>query len=426
MAGLCYGAAMHRLFYFSVFVAVASAWAAPVTPERIAGLPAAEQAAWQTYWQRSLTNAALDEAALQAEVAAEKLSSARRAPSGGDFKLSYKLGDAWFASDEARALADTVLSYQTPAGGWSKHNGYTKGPRPRGTQWSSQYDPGRSPHYLATFDNRATTEELRFLAGVWQATQREDCRAAFLRGLEFILAAQYPNGGWPQVYPLEGDYHDDVTFNDNAMTRILELLHAVNRQEPTFAFVDEPTRQRVSTALAAGIQCVLRTQVRQDGRLTAWCAQYDALTLAPSAARKMEPVALSGLESADIVGFLMTITNPAPEVVASIEASLDWLGRVKITGLARSKVDGKTTYLPVPASTEVYWARFYHLTNSQPMFPGRDGVIYNSFAELAAQNRLGYDYLTTLPGSIVNNGQKKWRKQMTAGAKKSSPAKSAP
>ena len=33
-------------------------------------------------------------------------------------------------------------------------------------------------------------------------------RAAFQRGLEYIFAAQYPNGGFPQIYPLAGGYHD--------------------------------------------------------------------------------------------------------------------------------------------------------------------------------------------------------------------------
>jgi hypothetical protein len=45
-------------------------------------------------------------------------------------------------------------------------------------------------------------------------------------------------------------------------------------------------------------------------------------------------------------------------------------------------------------------------------------VVYSSFAEMSANNKLGYDYYTTLPGSIVGNGQKKWRKLLTASAKK--------
>src|SRR5262249_29696270 len=145
--------------------------------------------------------------------------------------------------------------------------------------------------------NRSTTEEMYFLAAVWHATKREDCKAGFIKGLNFIFASQYPNGGWPQVYPLEGGYHDDITFNDDAMTRILELLQAITRNEPYYAFLDESQRQKAGEALAAGIRCVLKTQVVQDGKKTVWCAQYDAVALQPAAARKMEPATLSGTES---------------------------------------------------------------------------------------------------------------------------------
>lgn len=406
---------MIRLFLFIAFAfALTPAFAEPITFDRIKELPATEQFAWKVYLERSQTNAHADLAAVQAEVVAHKMTNSLRAPDGGDFKMPAKPRDVSFAWEEAKQLADVVLSYQTPSGGWSKHTGYSKGPRQPGMQWTSQNEPGQKPHYVATFDNRATTEEMYFLAQVWYATKREDCKVGFIKGLNFILAAQYPNGGWPQVYPLEGGYHDHITFNDDAMTRILELLYAIECGEPYYAFLDEALRQKAAAAFAAGLRCVQQTQIVQAGKQTAWCAQYDPLTLQPAAARKMEPVALSGLESAQILKFLMTLTNPVPEVVASIESGLMWLEAAKITGLAKTRGAGKTTYEKNPASTEIYWARFYDLASSKPVFPGRDGILYDSFNAMAAQNRLGYDYLSTLPGSIVTNGQKKWRKMLSA------------
>lgn len=398
-------------------VAIFNASAEPVTLERIHALPATEPAAWEKYWERSQSNARTDAEALQAEVAARQLTNALKAPSGGDFKLPAKMDQAWFAQAEAKQLADVVLTYQTPSGGWSKHTGYSKGPRQPGMQWSSQYDPGKSPHYLATFDNRSTVEEMYFLAAVWHATKREDCKAGFIKGLNFILAAQYPNGGWPQVYPLEGGYHDDITFNDDAMTRILELLQGITRNEPYYAFLDAAQRQQAGDALAKGVDCVLKTQIVQAGKKTVWCAQYDALTMQPASARKMEPATLSGLESAHILEYLMTITNPAPEVLAGIESGLKWLEQFKLTGEMKISVSGKKYFEPGATGAEVRWARFYNLTNNQPVFPGRDGVVYHSFKEMAANNKLGYDYFSSQPGSIINNGQKKWRK-LLAGAQK--------
>jgi PelA/Pel-15E family pectate lyase len=406
------------LFCIAATFALTRMFADPITADRIKELPVAEQSRWRDYLERSRTNALADAAAMQTELLAHNLSNALRAPSGGDFKLSAKPRDVWYAGDDAKHLADAVLTYQTPTGGWSKHTGYSKGRRQPGMQWTSQNEPGQKPHYVATFDNRATTEEMYFLAQMWFATKREDCKAGFIKGLNFIFAAQYPNGGWPQVYPLEGGYHDSITFNDDAMTRILELLQAITRDEPCYAFLDESLREKTADALAAGTRCVLKTQIVQDGKKTAWCAQYDPLALQPSSARAMEPITLSGLESAHLLSFLMTITNPTPEIVASIESGLAWLERVKITGIIKTKREGKTTYEPNANSAEIYWARFYNLTNSKPVFPGRNGIIYDSYAAMAAENRLGYDFFTTQPGSIANNGQKKWRQLLAGQSKK--------
>jgi PelA/Pel-15E family pectate lyase len=406
---------MIQLHYFiALALTSASALAEPVTPVRLSELPPADQPAWKTYLEKSQASAAADQAALQAEMVTNNLPKALRAPNGGDFKLSFEAGDAWYGGEDAKKLADAILSYQTPSGGWSKHLGFSGGPRKPGMQWTSQSEPGQPAHYLATFDNSSTTAEMEFLANVWLATKREDCKAAFIRGLNFISAAQYPNGGWPQVYPLEGKYHDDIAFNDNAITNILDLLQGITLNEPHDAFLDESQRKQAADALAKGIDCLLRTQIVQDGRKTVWCAQFDPLTLQPSNARKMEPATLSGLESARTLKFLMSLTTPSPAVVTCIESGLKWFEDVKITGMGTKEVDGKTIYVADPASTEVRWARFYDLKTSKPVFPGRDGVLYETFEAMAAKNKLGYDFYTSQPNSIITNGQKKWRKMLAS------------
>ncbi|WP_204266508.1 pectate lyase, partial [Enterobacter hormaechei] len=70
--------------------------------------------------------------------------------------------------------------------------------------------------YVGTIDNNATTSELRFLARVQAmapGAEGERYRAAFLKGVRYLLEAQFPNGGWPQIYPLQGGYHDALTYN---------------------------------------------------------------------------------------------------------------------------------------------------------------------------------------------------------------------
>jgi PelA/Pel-15E family pectate lyase len=398
-----------RLLLVILALVLRSVAAEPVTAERIATLPAAEQPAWKKYVEQSETLAKADQAALHAEVAAKGMTSALEAPDGGDFKLPAPAGDSWYADDEAKQLADVIISYQTPSGGWSKHTAYKKGPRQPGMQWTSQNKPGEPAHYLATFDNRSTTEQLYFLAYVWNATHRDDCQTAIVKGLNFILAAQYPTGGWPQVYPIEGKYHDDITFNDDAMTRVLRLLHSISNKEPSFAFLDDAQRAQAADAMNAGIECILKLHVELNGKKTVWCAQYDAITLEPSSARKMEPATLSGEESARVLEFLMSIDKPSPEVIACIESGLAWFEQAKITGISKTSRDRKTTYEVDPKSTEIYWARFYDLKTGRPIFPGRDGVVYDTFEGMAAKNKVGYDYYTTQPKSLLNSVQKRWR-----------------
>lgn len=389
--------------------------AAPVTAERVSALSPAEQGPWRDYLARSAAAALADQAVVDEEARAAGLALPLRAPeSGGDFKFSEKTEADWYVSDEAAALADAILSFQTPAGGWSKHTDYSRGKRRPGMQWTSQSDPGKRARYAGTFDNDSTTAQIQFLSRVWQATGREDCKAGVLRGVDYVLAAQYPSGGWPQVYPLLGGYHDDITFNDNAMTHVLELLRDIADGDPAFALVDAERRARAARALAAGVACVLRMQLEFQGKKAVWCAQHDAMTLAPTAARAMEPVSFSGLESAHILKFLMTLRRPSPETVAAIEAGLAWLENARVTGVAKRKKGGRTVYVADPASTEVYWARFYDPRTGRPIFPGRDGVIYEDYATMIAKNAGGYDYYTTLPGSVLRNGQKQWRKRLAA------------
>jgi PelA/Pel-15E family pectate lyase len=394
------------------------AFGEPIVAQRIKSLPPAEQQAWVDHIFQSRVLALTDTKALEAEVAAQVLTKTLRAPDGGDFKISKKAGDPWYASDEAKQLAEIILSYQTPSGGWSKHTAYSDGPRKPGMQWSSQYAPGHSPHYQATFDNRSTTEQLHYLANVWQATGDKSCMEGFVKGLVFVLSAQYPNGGWPQVYPLEGGYHDNITFNDDAMTHILELLLAIEKKEPRFAFLDSKLQEMVKASLDRGIKCVLKTQVVIDGKKAVWCAQHDPITLEPAQARKMEPATLSGVESARLLKFLMTIPEPSPELTESIESGLVWMENAQIAGLRRSKVDGKTAYLDDPSSSDIYWARFYDINSGKPVFPGKNGKLYDTFGAMAAENELGYDFYSTLPESIVTNGQKKWRKMLAKAPKK--------
>lgn len=401
---------IHAISFLICAAFIAPGAADPITPGRIEKLPAAEQPAWKDYIARSKALADADASALQAEVAKAGLPAALKPPEGADFRYDRDPADAWNAGDEANQLADVVISYQAPCGGWSKHISYSPGPRRSGMQWTSQSEPGKPPHYLCTIDNGATVRQMQLLAAVWLASKREDCAGAFAKGLDYLLAAQFPNGGWPQVYPLEGGYHDDITYNDDAMIHVLELLQGIVAGQPQYGMVDDARRRKASEALQHGIGCLVASQLQHGGKKAVWCAQHDALTLAASPARKMEPASFSGVESAGILRFLMSLPKPSAEIVGAIESGLAWLDAAKVPGIGKAKKDGKTIFVQGGDDPKTYWARFYDLQTGKPIFPGRDGIIYPTFEALAEKNEVGYDYYSTRPGSILENGQKKWRK----------------
>ncbi len=133
----------------------------------------------------------------------------------------------WFATDEARQVAATILSWQSEPGGWPKNEDTTRSP----------YEGDRRK-LKPTYDNGATTDELRFLARMYNATHDAVYHTAFNRGLDYVFRGQYPSGGWPQFHPPGDGYHRHITFNDNAMVRLLEFVREVATDD-NYAFVDD-------------------------------------------------------------------------------------------------------------------------------------------------------------------------------------------
>ena len=182
----------------------------------------------------------------------------------------------WYASAGARTIADNVIRWQSPEGGWPKNTDLAAAPSPEVLAELLRHGGTN------TVDNGATTTPLRFLALMVQATKDPRYRAVFERGFDYLLAAQFQNGGWPQYFPLRKGYYSHITYNDDAMINVLTLLRDASAAKPPFDFVDAARRARAASAVAHGIECILRTQIKQNGKLTAWCAQHDETTLKPA------------------------------------------------------------------------------------------------------------------------------------------------
>ena len=130
-------------------------------------------------------------------------------------------------------------------------------------------------------------------------------KEAFNKGLDYLLASQYENGGFPQFYPLKKGYYTHITFNDDAMIGVLKLLREIAKKKEDYQFVDEERRLKAEKAVEKAMPLILKLQVEIGGKKTVWAAQYDEKTLKPAAARKFEPISLTAGESIGIVRFLM-------------------------------------------------------------------------------------------------------------------------
>jgi len=283
----------------------------------------------------------------------------------------------WFLSPEGLKITANVLSWQSAEGSWPKNLDTTRQPY-----------RGNPRRITGTFDNGATTDELRFLAGAFRASHDDRCKQAIFKGLDHILKAQYPTGGWPQYYPPSRQYHRRITFNDGAMVRLLEFLREA-ATPPAFDFLDPERRQAAQAAFDRGIQCILKCQVRVEGKLTVWCAQHDELTLEPRGGRTYELPSLSGSESAGILRLLMSFPKPSPEIRAAIRAGAEWFAAARVTGIRIQKVNGERVVVRDPNAPPL-WARFYDLENGRPVFSDRDGIKKYDFMQIGRERRNGY------------------------------------
>ncbi len=389
----------------------------PLTAERIANLPAAAQPAWREYLERSQQQAQADRAFFETELKTHGLTAPTMPPSGRDASsLPLQKDPAWYGGAEARRIADIVVSFQTPAGGWSKNINLAKHARQPGERFaaanaspvtpkSDDYDlPHESTwHYIGTFDNNATITELQFLAKVISAadaTQAAPWRAAFLRGVDYVFNAQFPNGGWPQVWPLEGGYHDDVTYNDDAMINVLELVRDVAGGREEYAFVPAEIRTRAAASLARGVQCILVSQIVVNGHRTVWCQQHDALTLRPASARNYEMPSQTAAESSVIASFLMSLPHPEAAVVTAVHATAAWLKKTAIYGRAL-KFGPEGRHLVDQPGAGPLWARYYEIGTDRPLFGDRDKTIHDNMDEISAERRRGYSWYNETPKRML-------------------------
>lgn len=320
----------------------------------------------------------------------------------------------WYQGNEAVRIADNVLLYQRETGGWPKNIDMA-----RVLTTTNEREVARQKVETdSTIDNGATYTQLVFLARVYTALKLERHKQAFEKGLDYLLEAQYANGGWPQFYPLRKGYYSHITFNDNAMINVMRLLRDIAQQKAACHFVDEGRRHHSARAVERGIELILKVQVVWEGQRTIWDAQYDATTLKPAAARAFEPVALASRESVGIVRFLMDIKQPDKPVIKAIESAIEWFEKAKLKGLRwvekpdPSSPEGYQRVLIKDSDAGPLWARFYEIGTNRPIFVGRDSVIRYDVMEIDIERRNNYGWYSSEPVRLLSKEYPAWRKRL--------------
>jgi PelA/Pel-15E family pectate lyase len=362
-----------------------------LAPERLARLSPAERLTWTRYLESSAKQRTVDQALMAAELRATGRARMIPGPYSKVFHVDPSMSPEWLASAEGRRVAEIVISFQTPSGGWSKHIDMRGRPRRPGESFYSETDGWQ---YIATLDNDSTTEEVRFLGAALAATGDAKVRAAFAKGLDYLFAAQFPNGCWPQVYPLQGGYHDAVTFNDDAIINVMRLLDDVAAGRIKASSPEQA--HRAASAAARGLSCIAAAQVVEKGVRTIWGQQSDPLTLLPVPARRYELAGLAGRESANLVAYLMALPDAPAEIVGAVHAAIAWF---KAHAIADYDYEAKTG-LRKRAGGGPIWARITELGTAKPIFSNRDGIKRYDWNQLT-DRRFGYTWFCREPTAVL-------------------------
>jgi PelA/Pel-15E family pectate lyase len=317
-------------------------------------------------------------------------------------------GQPKYDTRDISRIADNILLFQKKNGGWPKNYDMLA----ILTDAQKKTLAEKKNERTTTFDNGATHSQVKYLAAAHRITRNVRHRDACLRGIDFILKAQLANGGWQQFFPDTSGYRRYITFNDGAMIGVMKVLQGIVDGQPEYAFVDSVRRAKARAAFKKGVECILRCQMKDAEGLTAWCQQHDNHDFRPRAARTFEPVAVTGMESAEIVLFLMSLPQPTAAVVRAVQGAVQWFDRSRIHGVRVKDVRApRARYmyhetesdriLVSDSGAPPLWARYYEIGSNVPLFCNRDGKPVYSLAEVDRERRTGYAWYSSAPAEVL-------------------------
>ncbi|MFV3077746.1 pectate lyase [Niveispirillum fermenti] len=322
-------------------------------------------------------------------------------------------GDKWYL-DAARTAAGALIKGQLPSGGWN-YVIDTAGPEAE-QRWYATY--GRNAwrmeefhHYYGngTFDDAGTAEAAQLLLRLHLADRKDrTVHTALNKALSFILDAQYPNGGWPQRFPLvedggvhgRPDYTGYITFNDDVAGENLEVL--------IFAYQTLGDRKLLDP-IRRGMDIFLATQQPQPQ--PAWGLQHFQDSLKPAGARTYEPEAFATHTTASNIKQLLAFYRLTGDgkYLSRVPEALEWLDKVQAPANLRAGGRTHPTFITIGEGRPLYLhRRGSNVINGEYYADGNPTELvghYGSFRSIdTAGLRAEYERLAAIPGPEVSRG----------------------
>jgi hypothetical protein len=253
---------------------------------------------------------------------------------------------------------DLLVAGQLPNGGFTQELQITA-TTVKGVHQLSPYPKPPRPASQGVLENNTTDRAIELLLGLFDATGEPRYREAARRAVDFLTAAQYPCGAFPQRYPPSDGYDKYYTLNDGATTdSILRLI----------SFYRRTGRTRYLDAARKGGDWLLSAVLADP--TPGWAEQYDHSNK-PAPARSFEPPGV-GTEvtcmAIEALTELYLATGDA-KYLAPTEKAVAWLKCAQID-------PGGRCY------------RLYETTSGRPIFAERkSGRVYYDIEELPADQR---------------------------------------
>lgn len=295
---------------------------------------------------------------------------------GRAYLQAWKATGDHFYLNAARDAAIALVYGQLQSGGWTNKVDFN----PTGDPALYRNGKGKGRNY-STLDDDITQAALRLMLEMDQALEFKDAaiHEPTQAALDALLKAQFPNGGFPQVWsaPVEprpivkanyfdGDwekesrfkeYWTQYTLNDDLAGSVSETLLAA-----WAIYKDERCRQ----ALIKLGDFLLLAQMPEPQ--PAWAQQYNA-QMQPIWARKFEPPAIAGRESQDALETLLKVYRLTRDekYLAPFPSALAWLKRSRLK-------DGRLArYYELKTNRPLYMTDDYKLTHDDSNVPDHYG-----------------------------------------------------